>query len=58
MRLSELYKNKKLAVWVSPKNQKSHILKGHISKTGGDGDFLANVFNSIKDKNSLLERLF
>jgi len=48
MRLSELYKHKKLTVWVSEKNQKSNILKGHICKTGGDGDFLTTVFNSIK----------
>jgi hypothetical protein len=48
MRLSELYRNKKIVVWSSQKEHKNVVLKGHISKTGGDSDFLVNVFNAIK----------
>lgn len=54
MRLSELYQHKNMVVWTSDKNQKNTISKGFISKTGGDGDFLINAFNAIKDKNTIL----
>lgn len=54
MRLSELYKHKNMVVWTPDKSQKSTVSKGYISRSGGDGDFLANVFNIISDKPTLL----
>ncbi len=58
MRLSELYKQWEMVIWTVDQTKKSSITKGFISKSGGDGDFLANVFNVLKDKTNLLEKMF
>lgn len=58
MRISDIFKDRELTVWTTNKSQKSVVLKGHISKNGGDSDFLATSFNLIRDKNSILEKMF
>jgi hypothetical protein len=55
IRISELFAHRKLTVWTTQKEKKSNILNGPMSKSS---DYLPATFNLIREKNSILEKMF
>lgn len=58
MRISDVFPHKILSVWNADPKEKCVISKGYISRKGVDFDYLAASFNSLKQKNNILEKMF